>query len=92
MIEYPIQHHLDTIFMEAFAHSGKIFIGSESRIDFGVISCIVAVSVRFKNRRKIYRICTKTFDMLNPIKNLKYPAFSDTVVSNGAPQKPSGYI
>ena len=70
MIEYPIQHHLDTIFMEAFAHSGKIFIGSESRIDFGVISCIVAVSVRFKNRRKIYGIHSQFFHVRYPINDL----------------------
>ena len=58
----------------------KIFVSSEPCIDNAVVSGVIAVRVRFKDRREIDRIDPEFFHVRDPVEDLKDPVGQDTVI------------
>ena len=53
MIEYAIQYHTDPRFMQCVTDFLEVVVVSQADVNFPVISGVVAVGVRFKQRGKI---------------------------------------
>ena len=75
MVEHTVDDHTDPCVVELFHKLLKVLIGSEPRIDLFVISGVVAVSIGFKDRRKINRtnvafrkVRNKGFDLSDPVR------------------------
>ena len=77
MIEYTVQHHLDALLVQSIAHLLKVLVGSQTHIHLPVVSGIVAMGVRLKQRRKIHRVHSKLLHMRYPVQHLQ-----DTVLQH----------
>ena len=75
MIEYTVKNYFDSCAVKLGANLLKILICTQSAINFLIISGVVAVRVRFKNRRKINSIRTKLIDMRYPVNDFENSAF-----------------
>ena len=87
MVEDAVEHDADTVLMKCAAHLRKIFIGSESRIDPGVIAGVVSVRVGFEDRGKIDRADPQLFKVRDPVLHLPDPVLGDPVILKGSPAK-----
>ena len=88
MIEHTVQHYTDTVFMQSITHLLKILIGSQTHIHFAVVSGIIAVGIRLKQRRKIYRIDTHFFHMRYPVQHLQDSMLQYAVIFKGRSAEP----
>ena len=78
MVKDTIQNNADPIFLENLTNFGKICIASQTTVYLSIISRIIAMPVRLKDRRKINGIHMETLKMGNPLYNFsdsrnKYP-------------------
>jgi len=50
MIEHAIQHNTDAFAVQLIANLFKVLIRTETAVDFTIVSCIVSMGIRFKDR------------------------------------------
>ena len=50
MIEHPVQHHFDPVFMKLFANLPEIIVRAKAGINLLIISRIISMGIRFKYR------------------------------------------
>ena len=74
MVEYAVQHHADSVFVQCRDNRAEVLVCAEPAVDFFVIAGVIAVCVRFKDRREIDRIAAECFDVRDPVRHLPDPA------------------
>ena len=66
MIENPVQHDLDAVFMKSLADVGEIFIGAQTAVDLAEVPGVIPVIVGFENRVQENGVNAKVPEIVRP--------------------------
>ena len=80
MVEDAVQDHPDAAFVQRIADFLKVLVGAEPAVDLLIISGIIAVCIRFKERAKIYRGDPQLFKVGDPLFYFQNPVCEDAVI------------
>ena len=81
MVEHAVQHDLDAVFVQGFADSGKILVGTEAAVDLAEVAGIIAVAVGFKDGGEVHSVAAKLRDVRRPVCYFADAVFEHTVVN-----------
>ena len=83
MIEYTVQDDFDSGFVECIHNLFKIFICAEAAVDSSEVSCIVAVGIRFEDRREVDGCDAELLQMRNPVLYLADAVHGHSIIIEG---------
>ena len=69
MVEHTVKHYPDPCLVKILANLGKILVCAQTAVYFSEVPCVVSVSVRLKNRGKVYCIYPQLRHVIYPVGN-----------------------
>ena len=66
MVEDAVEEHADARLMEGLDHAAQILVGTEARINLGVVARVIAVAIALEGRVEHHAGCAELLDMANP--------------------------